>query len=365
MLRDPVDVVVDDVSSRHREVCRDCLWELLDGRRVHLHADNPRRWRAGDVRAVLELTATRLVDYCDLPAHAVPALRAYLDDLSTRDTLHPGSARPAALQKELDREGETFPEAITDRSRWMLAKTIYAAMREDGVDLRDPQATDRWAARFTQLSPAQREPILGHLATEQPGLLVGELFAADGIAVFVEPLPHGERTATSTEVLDDMLDRPGPELGVAAAMAALSGANRLAAILVARDSELLAHLLTVSHWLIGRTTTTRGGLVPADITALVHITGETTAAQRPRSPEEAPHSSRLVRIAEEVGLVVAGTPRWAPGPRLISDPEDVDGDVLLDLWVAVLDVLSRETWARPAATASENSALNAGSALNW
>jgi hypothetical protein len=58
--------------------------------------------------------------------------------------LHPGSATMKVLRRELDRAAAAYPQAMSDSSRWRLAKRLYTAMHPAGVDLNDEDATNAW-----------------------------------------------------------------------------------------------------------------------------------------------------------------------------------------------------------------------------
>jgi hypothetical protein len=70
----------------------------------------------------------------------------------------------ALVDETLAAVGESeraFREACRDRSRFMPAKAVATAMREDQVDITDPDAVDAWFQAFRRRSPKRRREKLG------------------------------------------------------------------------------------------------------------------------------------------------------------------------------------------------------------
>jgi hypothetical protein len=61
----------------------------------------------------------------------------------------------------VDEAEPAFHHACRDRSRFMPAKAVATAMRDDGVDITDPAAVDAWFQSFRRISPEQRREKLG------------------------------------------------------------------------------------------------------------------------------------------------------------------------------------------------------------
>lgn len=160
MLLDPSNRIVRDFKTwvgagGEQEVCAVCLSQLLEGRVAYLGRPDPTWWKTGDVRAVLlDLAVTRLTDLCDLVEHGVPAIRAFVVFLGRSGRLHPGSVAIATLLREVDRCAQPYRPAMSDRSRFRMAKTFYTAMRSEGVDLEDDDVVDAWMEAFTAGSAA-------------------------------------------------------------------------------------------------------------------------------------------------------------------------------------------------------------------
>jgi hypothetical protein len=76
---------------------------------------DPTRWRSGDVHALfMDSVAARQVDAWQLRERGLDTVRDYLRFLDETGRLHPASARPAALLKELDRLTAKFPAAMAE-----------------------------------------------------------------------------------------------------------------------------------------------------------------------------------------------------------------------------------------------------------
>jgi hypothetical protein len=168
---------------------------LLTSRCDLLGKPDPTRWRSGDVHELLiEYCAPRQIDIYGVGAHALDAVRDYLLFLDQSGLLHPGSTKVGTLLKELDRLAPKFDPAMADRSHWWLAKRMLTAMIEDGVDLGDEDAVDRWARAFSTLPAKERRPVLGELITEDPRLGIAAVLVNDAEVAFVytppEPCKH-------------------------------------------------------------------------------------------------------------------------------------------------------------------------------
>jgi hypothetical protein len=169
------------------EACADYrnrLEILLQGREVYLGKSDPTWWKSGDVHALLmDYAVPRQVDLWHLAEHGVDALRQFIQFLDATDRLHPASAKPAVLRKELNRLTSKYPAAMADRRRYRLAKRIFTAMATQGLRPdADPQQLDRWAEEFNAQDRSGRRTVLGEMVDE-PGYATGRL------------LIHGEQVA--------------------------------------------------------------------------------------------------------------------------------------------------------------------------
>jgi hypothetical protein len=317
------------------EICVDCLEALLEGRATYLGAKDPTRWRRGDVRALLyELAVPRLSEQCDLSAHTVPAVDAYLEFLDRTERLHPGSAAVRYLRQELAQQAGGFPAAMADRSRFRMAKTLYRAMLADGVDIGDDQAVDDWTARFNQVPQAERAAVLEYLLIDKPELATARFAARAGK---VASLPPGQENFDSRR----LLPREQREPEVAPAFDPVDVPSRAEAAVAARRSGLLADLLTLARWLgQGRKVTKNGEPVPADVRALGELFQQGPQAAKAGHLHQVPGLQVLFWLAWQVELVELRHTGLVAGPGLAAWRRDdalatADDEQVLDLWLEV------------------------------
>lgn len=317
-------------------VCPDCLEALLEGRAAHLDRPEPTRWRRNDVRSLLfDLAVPRLTEYCDLTAHTVPSLRAYLTFLDTTGRLHPASTAVRHLLAELTRHAPGFPAAMADRSRYRMAKTFYTAMHADGVRLDDRDGIDAWMNRFNQAPGAHRAALLEHLLTRQPELATATFVARAGI---VAALPPGQAVVDSEILLPPAERRPStlpsyPPVAIPSAGSALASAQA---------SALTHRLLTLARWFDpGRKATDDGEPVPADVRTLAVLLGIAPPSTKAGRLHQLPDLRELFWMARQLELVDLRRSRLVTGPRLQPGLEGAptgDGDGL-SLWRDVFAML--------------------------
>ncbi len=119
---------------------------MLTVRRDYLGSDL-RTWREGEIRELLLGVFPRKVQsdpslLRDGPGVLVSFLR-YLD--KTRQLRGSGLSR---LEAELAEVGPQFAPAMQDASRFGMAKSLFASMSADGVELEDPDAISAWIEDF-------------------------------------------------------------------------------------------------------------------------------------------------------------------------------------------------------------------------
>lgn len=256
-------------EGRPGAVCTTCLAALLEGRSAHLGRMDPTRWRRGDLRALLyDLAVARLNEVCDLTAHTVPAIDAYLGFLEDTERLHPGSAAVRYLRQELVQHADGFPAAMADRSRFRMAKTLYRAMLADGVDPEDDEGVDAWTARFNRAPERERVAVLEPLLAQWPELLAAEFAARAGAVVALAP----DQDPFDSRDLLPPAERAPDVMPVFAPVEVPSPAEAARA---ARHSELLKDLLTLARWFgQGRKATKDGDPIPADVRTLAELLGQ-------------------------------------------------------------------------------------------
>ncbi|WP_406281258.1 hypothetical protein [Embleya sp. NBC_00896] len=107
----------------------DVLGTLLDLRVACLQLDDPTRWRAGDLDALLEtlVPAHVALPRDDTVKLVVPALRLFLEFLGDRGRVHPDSDGHAELCGVLARHEGELPARMADPARWGSAKKLFVA----------------------------------------------------------------------------------------------------------------------------------------------------------------------------------------------------------------------------------------------
>ncbi|GAA3232283.1 hypothetical protein ACFO1B_20755 [Dactylosporangium siamense] len=282
---------------------------------------DPTRWRSGDVHTLLmDAVAPGQVDAWQLSERGLDTLRDFLRFLDDTGRLHPASARPAALLKELDRLTAKFPAAMADTTRWDLTKRIFTAMLRDGVRPDgDPAEVGAWAARFSARGPQERREVLGNLMEQERHATGTVLVTGDQVTMAPPGRPARTRPAP---------DRSGPVPTDDAALAkAVSndGAARL------RD------LATLAGWVgpEGHAVDGRGEVRKADRPALLAALG---------LPEDGePVLTNLWQTGLEFDVVqlVRGRAVRGPGADLVDAVLDGTAPVpaALELWTDLADVL--------------------------
>lgn len=183
-------------DSEGRQVWRDRIEIILQGRGEYLGRPDATLWRSGDVhRVLMDHLVPRQNDAWGLAEHGVETLRRFLEFLDDTERLHPRSTKVTTLLKELDRAAPGFPAAMADTSRYRLAKRVWTAMRADGLsDDSDPAEIDRWAERFSTLDADGRRPVLGELLDENPEYAFARLLVHGGEVALLKPgMPADKR----------------------------------------------------------------------------------------------------------------------------------------------------------------------------
>ena len=121
---------------------------LLDLMRDYLDVERPADLGEGDLTELLLRIYPRRITVLD-PASTgdtIPAARDFLAYLAERGEIPDGTLR--ALERELDQIAPRFTEVMMDPSNWGMAGSLVHAMADDGVDLDDQAAVDRWISRY-------------------------------------------------------------------------------------------------------------------------------------------------------------------------------------------------------------------------
>lgn len=307
--------------------------------RVKLDRPDPTRWRSGDVHALfMDYVAPRQVDAWGLAERGLDSVRDYLRFLDDTDRLHPASARPAALFKELDRLAAKYPSAMADTTDWRLAKRVFTAMLRDGVRPDgDPAEVDAWAARFSAREPEERREVLGRLMEEQEGYATGHLLVNDNQVAMVgagrKPLKH--------LIWPDLPCECGCTEQARFAPVALPDDAALAKAVSTDGAALLRDLAALAGWVgpDGRAVDDRGEVRKADRPALL------TALGLPVGKDSADGTvmTTLWRTGIEFDVVRLHRTRVVRGPGADLVAAVLAGTApvqeTLELWVDLADVL--------------------------
>jgi hypothetical protein len=93
---------------------------------------------------------------------------SFLSFLDDEALLGPGSAPLDRLIEAVDSLAEQFVVAMADRSRFGLAKSMFTAATDEGVDMTDPDELHAWMERFNELPEAERRRLLPDSAFSSP-----------------------------------------------------------------------------------------------------------------------------------------------------------------------------------------------------
>jgi hypothetical protein len=318
---------------------RERITILLQGRAQYLDRHDPTRWRSGDVHDLfMTYVVPRQVDNWHLAEQGLDTVRDFLRFLDATDRLHPASTRVPTLLKELDRLAPRYPSAMSDPTRWRLAKRVFHAILTDGIPLdAEPAALDAWAQRFNAQDAEGRRAVLGELMDERPGYGTGHLLIHDGqVAILGRAAPAAKHLAWPDLACDCGCERQAqfppvalPETGDITRMVATDGAG------------WLRRLAALADW-VGedKTVDDRGEPRKADVPVLLAALDLPAGSDR-RSGT--PALTRVWRLAIEFDVIQLRRTRVVTGSSadLIADalvgagePEQV-----LDFWSDLADEL--------------------------
>jgi hypothetical protein len=158
MTKDPFDAALDGfkrwTAATKRKLSADPetavgeVETLLDLMRDYLDVEGPADLAAGDLRELLLRIYPRKITVFDADdtENTIPAVRDLLAYLAERGEMPESTAR--ALERELDEVAPRFTEAMMDPANWGMAGSLVHAMADEGVDLDDQAAVDRWISRY-------------------------------------------------------------------------------------------------------------------------------------------------------------------------------------------------------------------------
>jgi hypothetical protein len=250
---------------------------LLDSR--HFSSDGRLGyWTPAQVRrALLEWIPEKVTapdeDLLDAPETLRTLLR-YLDAHGLRD---PRGAAVQENESAIDAAAKKFAEAIGDRERYGMAKTVAMSARDRGVDIGDPAALTAFLDNVREGRVVLDEDLLGRVLKRQLG----------------RSAPGQERKFAQLPV-----SLPTPEELTAAA----------------GRSKVVAQLRAFAEWLgrSGRALTPAGNIRPADARELIALLGTGDEGLRFRSAAELPGLDLIVSWAKKARLVRKQGTRLVP-----------------------------------------------------
>jgi len=250
---------------------------LLDSR--HFSSDGRLGyWTPAQVRrALLEWIPEKVTapdeDLLDAPETLRTLLR-YLDAHGLRD---PRGAAVQENESAIDAAAKQFADAIGDRERYGMAKTVAMSARDRGVDIGDPAALTAFLDNVREGRVVLDEDLLGRVLKRQLG-----------------------RSA------------PGQERKFAQLPVSLPTPQDLTA--AAGRSKVVAQLRAFAEWLgrSGRALTPAGNIRPADARELIALLGTGDEGLRFRSAAELPGLDLIVNWAKKARLVRKQSTRLVP-----------------------------------------------------
>ncbi|MCX9191145.1 hypothetical protein C3Y87_06925 [Carbonactinospora thermoautotrophica] len=277
---------------------------LLRVRADHLGAPDPARWHAGQLRELLLDVYPRQISVDPSAAGEIlAAADAFLRYLAA-GRIGRESAPVEKLREELAEVGPQLADALADRGRYGLAKTLVATAVDEGVDATDPEALDRWLRDFNNRPLAERvaitEPAMARMRAEDGLIPLNPDDLVDRVSLFLPPI------------------HPTPFAELARA---------------ARRAPALATAVRLARWVgDGRPVTRTGVLRPADAAAALRELGLAHRRQF-GSARAVPELQRPWALALTTGLLELDGCRARQGPALAR-------------WLSGDDHAALETWAR-------------------
>ena len=285
---------------------------LLDSR--HFSSDGRLGyWTPAQVRrALLEWIPDKVTapdeDLLDAP-ETLRTLLHYLDAHGLRD---PRGAVTEENESAIDAVAKQFADAIGDRERYGMAKTVAMSARGRGVEIGDPAALTAFLDDVSEGRVVLDEDLLGRVLERQLG----------------RPAPGQERKFAQLPV-------------------SLSAPEELAA--AAGRSEVVGQLRVFVEWLgpRGRALTSAGNIRPADARELIPLLGTGDEGLRFRSAAELPCLDLIVNWAKKARLVRRQGARLVPVAK--ARPVLADAEALwqraFEAAFDLGDAICRPLWA--------------------
>jgi hypothetical protein len=280
---------------------------MLTVRRDYLGAD-PFTWRQGDISELLLGVLPRKVQsdpslLRDGPGILVSFLR-YLEQ--TRQLRGSGLYQ---LEAQLTEVRPQFAAAMQDVSRFGMAKSLFASMSADGVELEDPGAVQQWIEDFNARPYAERAALTDDVIPALPG---PELVLPSVTLASEEELRQAAEAAPLVERVDALLAYVGPQGRAVTQTGALRLLDAKALAETCGDEERLHR---PEHW---QREVRRMADLPgvhetyelAVLAGLLHVSA-TRVRRDPSSPaasDRTAMAAALATAAVEVGVFVGDVP---------------------------------------------------------
>ena len=264
---------------------------LLDSR--HFSSDGRLGyWTPAQVRrALLEWIPAKVSASEEYLLDAPETLRTLLRYLDAHGLRDPRGAAVQENESAIDAAAKQFADAIGDRERYGMAKTVAMSARDRGVDIGDPAALTAFLDNVREGRVVLDEDLLGRVLKRQLG----------------RSAPGQERKFAQLPV-----SLPTPEELTAAA----------------GRSKVVAQLRAFAEWLgrSGRALTPAGNIRPADARELIALLGTGDEGLRFRSAAELPGLDLIVSWAKKARLVRKQGTRLVPVAKarpVLADAEAV------------------------------------------
>jgi len=250
---------------------------LLDSR--HFSSDGRLGyWTPAQVRrTLLEWIPERVTAPEEDLLEASETLRTLLRYLDAHGLRDPRGAATAESESAIDAAAKEFANALGDRDRYGMAKTVVLSARDRGIDIGDPEALTAFLNDVQAGRVALDEDLLEHALERQLGL------SAPGqtrkFAQLPVRLPHAEELAAA-----------------------------------AGRSKVTGQLRAFAEWLgpKGRALTPAGNIRPADARQLITLLGTGDESLRFRSAAELPGLDLIVNWAKKARLIRRQGTRLVP-----------------------------------------------------
>ena len=242
------------------------------------------------------------------------------------------------MLKEVDRLAPRYPSAMSDTTRWRLAKRVFHAILAEGIPLdAEPAVLDGWAQRFNTLDAEGRRAVLGELMDERPGYATGQLLIHDGqVAILGRAAPAAKHL-----VWPDLACECGCEQQAQFPAVVLPEVADLARMVATDGSGRLRRLAALAEWIgEGKPTDDRGKPRKADVPVLLAALDLPAGSDRTGGTSAL---SRTWRLAIEFDVIQLRRTRVVAGSAasLIANTLAGAGEPgqILDFWADLADEL--------------------------